>query len=241
MAITPFTKLILVTASVFLAVPVLSAQNETEEASAPELRLMPAGTTIYARLSKGLDARKLTRGEIIEAETTLAVLSHGKVAIPEGSKIKGRVTDATPWTKKSGESALGIVFDEVILPHDEKVNVALTLQAIGIHRISPADIGRGNPAAMTTTLEVGPGLGGAVPADIPTSAVGGPDGQGPHALTLDAGSKGVIGYDDFDLKEGKAPEQPSTISSTKKNVKIDSGAEIVLRVIAPPAKPEQTE
>jgi hypothetical protein len=92
-------------------------------------------------------------------------------------------------------------------------------------------------------MEVGPGSDGIGPGDVPVSAASGqvPGAHGPHALTLDAGSKGVIGYDDFELKEANAPEQPSTISSTKKNVKIDSGAELVLRVIATPQKPEQTE
>lgn len=238
MGIKPSLKFVLA-ATILISAPAFAAQNATEEMSAQELRLMPAGTTIYAKLAKGLDARKLSPGEIIEAQTTLAVLSHGKLAIPEGSRITGHITKATGKTQKNGTSELGIVFDQVILPHDEQAELALTVQAIGMHRISPSDVARRNPpAAMTTTLEVGPGAPSAGPGGIPVSGVGGqgPGNDGPDALTLDAGSKGVIGYEDYELKEAKAPEQPSTISSTKKSVKIDSGAEIVLRVIPPNAK-----
>jgi hypothetical protein len=91
---------------------------------------LSSGTTMNASLSQPVDAKKNKTGDQVTARTTQDVKSDGKVIIPKGSKLVGRVTDCKARGKDEKESALGLVFDKAILKHGEEIPLNVTIQAL---------------------------------------------------------------------------------------------------------------
>jgi hypothetical protein len=219
-------------------------QSEQEDADAKATpaqaaAALPVGTTICAELTRTLDARKLKVGDPVEARTTLAVLAHGIVAIPEGSKFLGHVTAAAARSDTSERSVVGILFDKVELKGKAEVPISLTLQAIGerpLHALAAPDFA----GRLDSGRPPGPPGQRAAPAPPdpppPPETAAPPDDKGSRNPILDASSKGAYGFPDVFLIESKDATRGSRVVSHKKNVKISDGAEIVLRVIGPPLK-----
>jgi hypothetical protein len=92
---------------------------------------LKAGSTVQAELTKPVDVRKSRPGDEVMAKTTQDVKSDGRVVLPKGSKIVGRVTQAQARAKGQEESQLGMAFDHAILKDGTQMPVAFTIQAIG--------------------------------------------------------------------------------------------------------------
>lgn len=223
------------------ATPAQSVTGAKSPDAAEAVSGLPAGATICAVLTKALDGRKLKPGDKIEARSTLAVIAMGKVAIPEGTKLAGHVSEATKKSDNTNTSRLGIVFDEALLKNGTKIPLALTVQALGLHPLSsdqiPLETGRPsefhpplrNLGQHTQTSPSTP-----APTMPPEPTAPDPGSESPVNPTLDAGSHGVIGMEDLSLKESSKAEEGSVVTSTKKNVKLSRGTEIVLRVVSTP-------
>jgi biotin carboxyl carrier protein len=210
------------------------AEPADPTATGPSLAV---GRVIYAELARTIEASKAKVGKPIEAKVTLAVLSHGKVLIANGAEISGHVTEVKRRSDKNPESVLGIVFNRAKLKNGGELPLALTVQAVGIGGFASGRMAGGLGAqtdgeySATAALPAPPavrgygtpsGVSGASP-DLPEAA---------REPALDVGSKGVVGLSDLKLEEGDGPQQGSLIISTTKDVKLDSGDELVLRVIA---------
>lgn len=201
---------------------------------------LPEGTTICAELTRTLDARKLKIGDKVEARTTLAVLARGIVAIPQGTKLLGHVTEAAARSDKSDRSVVGIVFDRVELKGSAEVPLTVTLQAVGERPLNavavPPEFGH---STDNSRLPLAAGQhNNQAPPEItsPVSPLPPADDLGSQNPILDASSRGAYGFPDVFLIESKDASRGSRVVSHKKNVKIGEGAEIVLRVIGPPRK-----
>jgi hypothetical protein len=196
-----------------------------------------------------VDAKKAKSGDEIQAKATQAVLSQGKVVIPKGSRILGHVTHATPRTNDQQPSQLGVVFDHAILKDGTQVPLSVSLQALGggmnatsmmnePSNMGGADSNRGISSSgmpgRTSPAETGAygtpgGNTGAMGSAGPSAAsgVGGVSDNTPAAgVHLNAGSRGVVGLTGLSMASGP---QGTVIKSEKKNVKLDSGIELVLR------------
>src|SRR5260370_23350478 len=92
---------------------------------------LQSGSTVQAELSKPVDVRKNKPGDEVIAKTTQDVKSDGKVVLPKGSKIVGKVTQAQARAKGQDESQLGIAFDHAILKHGPRLPVSVAIQAVG--------------------------------------------------------------------------------------------------------------
>ena len=223
-------------------------QNEPKSAStagpeAPgngdESKEFPAGTTIYAELTKAIDVKKAKAGDAIVAHVTLPVLLRGKIAIQNDAKIMGHVTEAVALPGTDGRSRLGVLFDRVTLKDGTKAGVALTVQAVGWHasKGSGDDAGQLGEAELHTPLSHPPTSPG-VHMQSGQTGQGGTHGTAGEETspmvrpTLDAGSHGAIGMPDVKLIESKDAGQGSVIESEKRNVRLESETELVLRVIA---------
>lgn len=226
----------------------LQTQEEAKSKPAPAsgdaampsqgVNALPAGTTIYAELEKGVDARKAKAGDGIVARSTLPVLWQGKIIVPNQSKIVGHVTEAVPRTDNGGHSRVGILFDTILMKDGTKLPISLTVQALGMRPFTARADDPGQPhsyagphainnngARLANSNPTGPTMERPPVPDAPESN---------H--TLDAGSYGTIGLPDLNLFQAKNPEHGSVIASAKKNVKLDSQTEIVLRVVVAPAE-----
>jgi hypothetical protein len=196
---------------------------------------LAVGRVIYAELSQTIEAKKAKVGGPIAAKVTLAVLSHGSVLIAQGAKISGHVTEAKQRSKKHPESVLGIVFDRAELKDGGELPLALTVQAVGVGGFWARRVpisGRMDAEGEYSAVAAMPGVPGhRTDSSGPSGAAELPEAAREPALDL--GSKGVVGLSDLDLKEGTDSKKGSLVTSTSKDVKLDHGDELVLRVIAP--------
>lgn len=227
--------------------PAAGNQATAAGSSASQSPVQP-GSIIYAELAKSVDAKKAKAGDEVQAKATQAVLSQGKIVIPKGSKIMGHVAQASP--KGDQPSQLVIGFDRAILKDGTQVPLSVSLQALG-GGVNAGAVGPDqSPSGMSANRGIsssgmpgrptgeaaggygtpGGNMGGGMGS---TSAGAGADAggvttaeTGPSAAHLNAGSRGVVGLAGLSLSEGP---QGALITSDKKNVKLDSGIELVLR------------
>ena len=228
-------------------------------AAEPLSKQLPTGTMIFAELARSVNAKKAKIGDVVEAKCTLAVLSLGKVAIPSGAKIVGHVTKVKRQAKGDAGSELGIEFDQVMFANGARAPLELTLQAIGFNglyaaardpndgandrqipgTVSMGDGRRGGvsglyePRDPMGDVRVGPAEPGSMPTPDGSQQRAGAVGPAPQAhATLSAGSHGVVGLPGLTLAESTSGSvHDSLVSSVKKNVKLDGGIEMVLRVV----------
>lgn len=239
-------KLILI-GGMFLAEVILAAmiqspavsQTTNSVANASSGQIAENGALV-AELAKSVNAKKAKASDKIEGRVTMDLLWHGRVVIPRGTKIVGHVTDAKARTKNVPESTLKIAFDGVVWRSGREVPLKATIQALGAPMQTPAtDIGdldsvgqaESRPApgpnemrrVLTSTF---PGSRG------PANAAGGveePDSSGPHknGPSLGPFSQGVVGMKGIALRN---TAQGSAISSTRENVHLSSGTQLVLHI-----------
>jgi hypothetical protein len=204
-----------------------------------------SGTVIPAELSKSVDAKKAKVGDPVEAKTAADMLSNGKIVMPRNTRILGHVTSVKAHSKDSPDSMLGIAFDRLVMKDGSELPLQVSVQAIGspINAFAGSSVaGRRDPDAPVGPMggtggsSAGgmgaPRTGGASPTSsypsgsIPTAADGtAPQGSSTGALS--ASSQGVVGIKDLSLS---AAPQASVVSSSTKNVHLDGGTQLMLKV-----------
>jgi type IV secretory pathway VirB10-like protein len=192
---------------------------------------LKSGTTIQAELIKPIDAKKSKVGDEVIAKTTQDVKSGAKVVIPTGSRLVGRIMGVRLQNSEQLVSKIGIAFNRAILKSGKEIPVALSIQAIGSNQLA---------ASAATSAKAGPVLsrtsstraamvsasahhrGTLVTTDHPGAAVN---------PSFSANSQGVVGLPGISLSSQTTTfATASVISSQDKNVHLDSGTEMILRV-----------
>ena len=212
---------------------------------------LSSGTNLQAELTKSLDAKKAKVGDEVTAKVTQDVKSNGQVVVRKGSKLIGHVTEAKARSQGDQESRLGIAFDRAVLKDGQEMAFSGVVQALApaVNVVAGADdatsIGGGSPAPAPSGGGggvSGGGLGGPVGAIGSTvgRTVGNTAGSVGGAASgtvnsaggvLGAGSHGVIGMQGLTLNSSASGSaQGSVISSNSRNVKLDSGTQMVLQV-----------
>lgn len=70
-------------------------------------------TQMAAQLQSALDARHAKVGDRVLLKTTEAIKQNGKVVVPKGAQLLGRVTDVQQDTKETGESHISVLIDQL--------------------------------------------------------------------------------------------------------------------------------
>jgi hypothetical protein len=231
-------------------------RRNAQAASASRLQ---SGSTVQAELSKPVDVRKNKPGDEVIAKTTQDVKSDGKVVLPKGSKIVGKVTQAQARAKGQDESQLGIAFDHAILKDGSQMPVSFAIQAVGSSE-SAASAAVADDSAMmggnAGGMARGSGSGGAAGSrgglvgGVGSTAGGAANTTGSVAgSTLHTGnvagantgtnvaggltstSQGVVGMPGLTLSSvaSGTTTAGSMISSSSSNVRLDSGTRMLLR------------
>ncbi len=219
-----------------------------------------AGTTINAVLTKSIDSRKAKEGDEVTAKSTSTLQAQGERPIPKGTKLIGHVTKANARANGDAESALGIVFDRAEVAKGREVPIHAVVQAVAATSASSTMAMNEEPVNATpdrapASPNSGGGLVGGTVAGVGKtvdntagtaaqqvgsatgSAVGSASGTisnttGAATATLSSTSQGVVGFPGYTLNAAAAnATQGSIITSTGKNVKLDSGTQMVLRVV----------
>lgn len=230
-------------------------QSRRDSAGSSGAGQLASGTMINAALVKPVDARKDKPGDTVMAKTTQDVRSGGQVVIAKGSGIVGHVTQTNTRAAGSSESNLGIVFDHAILKNGQEVPINTSIQAIaaaqtaatasatddmgsmpasgmGSSNVSNgtrtsggllggvgATAGAAGGAVTNTTTNLGRTTGGTMNA---AASAGG---------SLNSTSSGIVGLGGMTLNSAtSAGAQGSVITSAGKNIHLDSGTQMLLKV-----------
>jgi hypothetical protein len=220
---------------------------------------LAAGTAINAVLAKPIDSRKCKPGDPVVATATEDVKSDGQVVVRKGSKLIGHVTETKAKGEGQATSSLGIVFDHALLKNGQQLEMNSVVQAIAAGRSaasSPAGAdGLKDMGSNTGVLNGGAARGGAGALGGVGSTVGSTTGavtnaggnatgavnstlgsttsvgNGLHGA-LSSTSRGVVGLNGLSLaSDASSATQGSLITSTGKSVHLDSGTQLVLRVV----------
>jgi hypothetical protein len=227
-----------------------SAKISNGSAQAATASQLKSGSSIKATLEKPLDARRNKPGDQVVAKTTENVKSEGKVLIPRGSKIVGHVTEVKAHKNGQAESAVGVVFDHLVLRDGSQMPLSLAVQAVGTGTTAEAEDdslrSSGNTAAMgnvnaagTNMTRTGGGLVGGVRSttgglvntagSVGAATAGTATGVGSGASSsLNSNSHGVIGLRGLNLESSTSSS--ATFTSRNSDVHLNSGTQMILRV-----------
>ena len=199
----------------------------------------PQVVTAFAVLIKAVESRNATAGQELSLRTISDVAVNGKVIIPRESNLVGHVTAAATKGKDEPQSILSIVIDKAI----RNDGVEIPLQAIIAAVAAPQNksltsdptygMMHSNEPKMT---DVGPGSTSSATKAGSNSAVAtaGLKGGMDEALSLNENSQGAVGYEGISISWRLSAPPPVTVFSSKsKNVKLEAGTQVLLRMAAP--------
>ncbi len=92
----------------------------------------PSGSVVHARLTTPLSSSTAKKGELVEAVITEPLLASDHLILPEGSVIRGSVTDAQPARRLARNGQLRILFHEVTPPNGIEEKVVTSLEGVAV-------------------------------------------------------------------------------------------------------------
>jgi hypothetical protein len=222
--------------------------QKTTETSPNEITTFVAGTLISAELTSSLDSKKVKPGDAVSARAETDLKStDGRIILPKGTKIVGHVTQASARNAGQPDSSLGLVFDKTILKSSQEILLnSAGIQAVGAPPSSSFDTNQatagepargspGTPGYGSQANSRGAGSMGGPPAAPGATAdpYGGganpPDAGNASAGRWDTNARGVVGLRNLSLNSAAGSKgQGSVITSTGKNVHLDSGTRLLL-------------
>lgn len=231
----------------FCATGVAAQSTPPSETTSSDASLA-SGTVINAKLDSSVDSKKAKPGQQVTAHTIEDVKStDGRTILPKGTKIIGHVTEASARSNGQGESVLAIQFDKAILKGGQEMplnNVTIQAVAAPSHEASAygSDTERtttpGTPGNTPSNNPSMSGSRGARPDAMPTPSTNpypsaNPDGttggEANAAGPLPANTRGVYGVEGVRLSS-KGNGGGTVLTSTNKNVHLDSGTRLLLAV-----------
>lgn len=225
------------------------------------------GTVVPIVLTKSIDSKKAKVGDEVNARVLMDIRSGGQVVLARDTKLIGKITQATARAKGDGTSQLGMAFDRAVLKNGSTLNLTTMIQAIAPpeqHSYDNSGPGASDMPSASSAGGQGPGggmssrgpegissAGGPVGAagsaaggvaDTTTNTAGTATGSIPRVAGSDAilttRSVGVVGIKGLEMNTATSTDGSATLSSSGKNVKLDSGTRLLVRVTAAsPAQP----
>ena len=136
------------------------------------------GTAIHTRLDREISSRDNGIGTLFTAQVDRDVVQNGRVIIPTGSVVHGRVTHADYGRRISGHASLRLLADEVVLPDGTRYYMSavpsMTARSTGTRVNGEGTIQtRDNPKTLAAQYGIAGGAGAATGAVFggPTGAI----------------------------------------------------------------------
>jgi hypothetical protein len=136
------------------------------------------GTAIHTRLDREISSRENGIGTIFTAQVDQDVVQNGRVIIPAGSVVHGRVTHADYGRRIAGHASLRLLADEVVLPDGTRYYLSaipsMTARSTGTKVNGEGTIlTRDNPKMLAAQYGIAGGAGAATGALFggPTGAI----------------------------------------------------------------------
>jgi hypothetical protein len=173
----------------------------------------PPVTTAFAVLTKSVESKSASVGQELILQTIKDVIVDGQMVIPRGSKFVGHITEV--------ETAVGA-------PQSNSLSSDPTYGMM--HSNEPKMIGS-SPGSAVSIGALPPGSKASSTAAVATANI---KGQPDEPLLLNDDSRGAVGYEGLSLSWHLLVPPPVTVIASKgKNVKLESGTQVLLRM-APP-------
>lgn len=144
----------------------------------------PAGSLVHARLLTPLSSATSKKGEKVEAVITAPLVVSNHLILPEGSVIRGSVTQAQPARRLAKNGHLRILFHEVAPPNGLAEKVQTSLEGVAVAKgehltldsEGGAQVTTPKTRYLTTGIQVALAAGAAMP-DSDARAGGGGGGD----------------------------------------------------------------
>jgi hypothetical protein len=207
----------------------------------------PSVTNLIAVLSKSIDTKTATAGNEVVLRTISDVVVNGKVVIPRGSKVTGRITEVALKGSANAETTLAFTLEKAIL----RENVEIPLQAIVAALATPRKDSLASDPSFAMLHSNEPKMSGGPPGTATAGAAPTSNRQNANAVVgtantigkldeptvLDAESQGAVNIENVSLTWRLSSPPPVTVVTTKnKNLKLETGTQMLLRM-APPKAP----
>lgn len=118
------------------ALPFPADAQRAGESEAESVTPIPAGTRCRLLLLGGVSASKSHPGDAISARLLEPLFVDNKPVLPAGAVFTGRVLKKTPPRRMSRAGSLALAFNQVTLPHGERVAIAASLAGAELDRRS---------------------------------------------------------------------------------------------------------
>ncbi len=209
-------------------------------AQTPDSVRLPPGATVRVTLQKPVDSKKNKPGDQVIAKSVESIKANGHDVLPKGTKIIGRLSGVEGHTKEKPEAFLGIVLDRAVLKNGREVPVHFLIQAVA--PAQQTDV----PNMSLTPASAAGSAGGFGPVAGPLTAGSSSDPNAgtpgkiasPESPTADnmtqrgeltPSCRGALRMEGLAL----VPEDPtlgSVIVSRSRNIQLDMGTQMMLRV-----------
>jgi uncharacterized coiled-coil protein SlyX len=224
-----------------------SLYGQTKD-TAPLVDPGPPVSTLIAVLTSSLESRSATAGQEFTLRTISDVVVDGQLVIPKGSRVLGHVTEAVTKGKDQPQSELWLVIEKAVRRDGSEVPLQGIIAALAapqnnsladdptygmLHSNEPAQSGAGVSGAASSGVMPASSKASST-ASVATANLKGVMDKRP---VLDENSQGAIGYENLSLEWHLIVPPPITVITSKgKNVKLQSGTQMLLRM-APPRTP----
>lgn len=204
----------------------------------------PPVSVVFAVLTKSVESKTAVVGQELSLRTISDVTVHGKVIIPKGSQLIGRVTAVT-GKSKGVEQSISVVIEKAIKKDGGELPVQAIIAAIAaprknslasdptfemMHSNEPTMVGS-SPGSATSSGTLSPSSKSSSNAAVATANV---EGATDEPLTLTEDSQGATGYDELFISWRLLTPPPATVFAAKaKNIKLEAGTQMLLRMVPP--------
>jgi hypothetical protein len=124
---------------------------------------VPTGTALMVRLDTTLATFSNKPGDPFQAKLSQPVMIGGRIMIPAGAIVEGRVTKVSEPRRISGKPSIGILPEAVIFPNGERYFLDATLVDTNLGRGSDVDTEgqfKGSGFDKSDKIETGAGTAG---------------------------------------------------------------------------------
>jgi hypothetical protein len=164
--------------------------------------VVPAGTVIPIALTSSVSTKTSHDGDGVYGRTTFPITVDNKIVIPEGSFVRGKISEIHRPGKVKGKGELALNFQTLVLPSGLNIPIYTSLRGSSSagerkgEATIQGDSSKGDDAKTVerTTVE-GAGIGGIAGRSVKGAGVGGAAGAaaGTAAVLLTRGKDLVLG------------------------------------------------
>ena len=179
-----------------------SIEVDPGQLKVPPSIVVPAGTVIPVTLTSSVSTKNSHDGDGVYGKTSFPITVDNKIVIPEGSSVKGRISEVKRPGRVKGKAELTLNFQTLILPGGESISIYTSLRGSGSAGERKGEAGIQGDSSKTddaktigTTGTIGAGLGGLATHSVKGVGVGGAAGAatGVAAVLLTRGKDLVLG------------------------------------------------